>query len=252
MEYYIKNLSWTEFMERKDENKTVIIPTGAVEIYGPHLPMGSDGIAAHAIAEKVAKRMNLLIAPSIDMADSSALLDIPGTFTLSKELYLMWLDELMQNLVGYGFEKFLFITGHASTCDSVAYIARKYQLENAIKWAQIDWWRFAAAHSEDIFEEKGRMAHGHASECGTSVMLYLRPDLVNMEKAERIEPDEQLYSFPDIQRFVPICCKTPNAIVGDACKGSAEKGEKIINKSVDRIVEFLISEWELSEIRKED
>ncbi|MDO5016677.1 MAG: creatininase family protein [Eubacteriales bacterium] len=251
MEYRIKNLSWTEFMERKDENKTVIIPTGAVEIYGPHLPMGSDGIVAHAIAEKVAERMNLLIAPSIDMADSSALLDIPGTFTLSKELYLMWLDELMQNLVGYGFEKFLFITGHASTCDSVAYIAREYQLENAIKWAQVDWWRFAAAHSEDILEEKGRMAHGHASECGTSVMLYLRPDLVNMDKAERVEPDEKLYAFPDIQRFVPISDKTPNAIVGDASKGTAEKGEKIVKKSVDRIVEFLTKEWGLKEIGKE-
>lgn len=96
----------------------------------------------------------------------------------------------------------------------------------------------------DVFELSGYMAHGHASECGTSVMLYLCPELVHMERAQRIEPPKKLYTdFSDVIRYVPFDKKTPNAIVGDATIGTREKGEKIVNKCVDRIVEYMNFEF---------
>ena len=243
MTYQIKEMSWTEFDRRRKETDIVIVPTGAVEIYGPHLPMGSDGFAAMGVSQKVAERTGALIAPMLDIAESSALLAYPGTITVTEEWYIEYIDILMKNLVGYGFKKFMFISGHAANIAPISYVARKYQLEQGIEWAQVDWWRFTAAHGGDIFDEKGRMAHGHASECGTSVMLYLRPDLVNMDDATRVCPDEELYDFPDIIRFVPMDKKTPNATVGDATLGTAEKGEKIVARCVDRIVEFMEKKW---------
>ena len=48
--YWIRDMSWVEFDERRKQTKTVIIPSGACEIYGPHLPMGSDCFAAEAVA----------------------------------------------------------------------------------------------------------------------------------------------------------------------------------------------------------
>lgn len=244
-EYKIRNLSRDDFLERIAENPTVIVPTGAVEIYGPHLPMGADGIVTDFLAEVLAPKMNALIAPKIDLADSSMLLDLPGTISISKELFTRWIDELMESLISYGAKNFLFLTGHAASVDSINYIARKYQLKNSIRYAQIDWWRFAGEHGDEIFEEKGRMAHGHASECGTSVLLYIAPELVNMDKASRIEPDEKLYTYPDIIRFTPINLKSCNSTVGDATKGNAQKGEQIVNKCVNRICDFLQDEWEL-------
>ena len=68
--YWIREMSWVEFDERRKETKTVIIPTGACEIYGPHLPMGSDGFAAEAVAEEVAKRTGAVIAPMTQVSDS--------------------------------------------------------------------------------------------------------------------------------------------------------------------------------------
>ena len=73
--YKIREMSWTEFDERRRQTNTVIIPTGACEIYGPHLPMGSDGFAAEAVSERVAERTGALIAPMTEIADSGALLD---------------------------------------------------------------------------------------------------------------------------------------------------------------------------------
>ncbi len=243
MTYQIKEMSWTEFDRRRKETDMVIVPTGAVEIYGPHLPMGSDGFAAMGISEMVAQRTGALIAPMLDLAESSALLAYPGTLTVTQEFYLQYLDLLMKNLVGYGFQKFLFISGHAANVAPIGYMARKYQLDHGIQWAQVDWWRFAALHGEDIFQAKGRMAHGHASECGTSVLLYFRPDLVHMEEATCVTPDEGYYDYPDIMRFTPMDLKSPNATVGDATLGTAEKGEQIAKRCVERIVSFIQEKW---------
>lgn len=243
MTYQIKEMSWTEFDRRRKETDTVIIPTGAVEIYGPHLPMGADGFAAMGVAKMVAERTGALIAPMLDIAESSALLCYPGTITVPEDFYLQYIDILMQNLLKYGFKKFLFITGHAASVSPISYVARKYQLSEGIEWAQIDWWRFAAQHGDDIFEAKGRMAHGHASECGTSVLLYLNPELVNMEEATCVSPPDELYDYPDIGRFVPLKDKTPNATVGDATLGTAEKGRLILEKCVARIVSFMGDKW---------
>lgn len=243
--YKIREMSWVEFDKRRKETNTVIIPTGACEIYGPHLPMGSDGFAAEGVAQLIAERTGALIAPMTEIADSGALLDYPGTITVSPVLYRMWMKELIDNLVNYGFKNLLFITGHAASVAPISSVAMEYQIEKGIKFAQIDWWRFTALHGDDIFDMKGRMAHGHASECGTSVMLYLRPDLVDMDKATCITPPPETGDFTDINHYVPISEKTPNATVGDATLGTREKGEKIVEKCVNRIIEFMEAKWEI-------
>lgn len=239
--YWIRDMSWVEFDERRKETKTVIIPSGACEIYGPHLPMGSDGFAAEAVAEAVAKRTGALIAPMTQVSDSASLKDFVGTLSMSKELFQMWMDELVSQLIEYGFENFMFISGHAGSVAPIQAVGIKYMREKKIRFAQIDWWRFTQQHDEGIFTHKGRMCHAHASECGTSVLLYLRPDLVDMEKATCVSPTEN--EFPDILSFTPMPEKTPNATVGDATVGTAEKGEKLFNICVDRIVSYMEKKW---------
>jgi creatinine amidohydrolase len=236
-------MSWTEFERRKKETDTVIVPTGAVEVYGPHLPMGTDCVAADGISRLVAERTGALIAPTIELGESTGLIGFPGTMTLSKETFHQTIDGLFTELIRHGFKNYLFITGHAGNVDSISYLCRKYQREKGILCGQVDWWRFANANSGDIFEMQGHMAHGHASECGTSVMLYLRPDLVRMEDAARVEPAPDHIRYPDIVRYVPLESKTSSGIVGDATLGSTEKGRKIVEKCVDRIVEYMNFEF---------
>lgn len=243
MKHRIQEMSWTEFDARRKETDTVIIPTGAVEIYGPHLPMGTDGIVAQAVADAVAARTGALVAPMIQMGESSMLLDYPGTITLRKSTYEAAMDDLCSALIGYGFKVLMFINGHAGNVDTVNYLARRYQREHGVKCGQVDWWRFANVNGTDIFELKAHMAHGHASECGTSVMLHLRPDLVDMSKATRIEPGPDYTAFQDFIRYVPLKNKTPNATVGDATIATAEKGRALVEKCVSRIVSYMEYEF---------
>lgn len=242
--YKISEMSWTEFQRRRNETDTVLIPTGAVEVYGPHLPMGADCIAAMAVAERVAERTGALIAPMFPLGESSALTGFPGTFTLKKETFQAVINELFLQLIHYGFKKFLFITGHAGNVDAISYYSRQYQKEYGITCGQVDWWRFTNVNGKEIFELSGYMAHGHASECGTSVMRYLCPELVHMEEANRVEPTSNAYTdYTDFIRYIPFEAKTANAIIGDATLGSEEKGEKIVKKCVDRIAEYMADEF---------
>ncbi len=241
----IDELSWPEFDRLRKETDTVIVPLGAVEIYGPHLPMGTDGIVALELATRVAERAGALVAPLISLGESSMLLDCPGTHTIRKSTLEALVDDLCANLIRYGFKNFLFIDGHAGNVETVSYLARRYQREHGVRCAQVDWWRFAAAHSEGILELSGPMAHGHASECGTSVMLYLRPDLVDMSKAARVEPPAPApeKNYGDFIRYLPFKDRTPNGIVGDATIASAEKGRALVERCVQRMVSFVESEF---------
>jgi creatinine amidohydrolase len=244
MKSKIQEMSWLEFDGRRKATDTVIIPTGAVEVYGPHLPLGTDSIVAEAIAVLVAQKTGALVAPTIGMGDSSMLLDFPGTFSLRESTYEAAMDDLCSSLIRYGFRNLMFINGHSGNVDPVNHLARRYQKESGVHCGQIDWWRFTAANAEGILDLKGHMAHGHASECGTSVMLHLRPDLVDMSKAVRTEPATDAYKvFTDVIRYLPFSSKTTTGTIGDATLGSAEKGKALVERCVDRIAEYMNHEF---------
>ena len=82
----IKELSWKELRKRKEATDTIIIPTGSVEVYGPHLPLGTDGIVAAEIAELVAGKTGALIAPTIELGESSELAAFPETFPMKRKI----------------------------------------------------------------------------------------------------------------------------------------------------------------------
>ena len=126
MTNYIREMSGKQYLKRLAENPTVIIPTGACEIYGPQLPMGSDLIAAKRIAELVAEKTGALIAPTIEAGESSALASFPCTFAMPRKILEDWLDFLVGKLIKDGAKNFVFITGHAGNVDTVNYIGKKY------------------------------------------------------------------------------------------------------------------------------
>lgn len=235
----IREMSFKEFRNRKELTDLVLIPTGSVEVYGPHLPMGTDGIVASEIAELVAGQTGALIAPTIELGESSALASFPETFPMERKILEEYLENLFQMLIRYGMKRFLFITGHAGNVDTISYLCKKFKdAHKDIKCGQIDWWRFAGANSGDMLQYKGYMAHGHASECGTSVMLYLRPELVQMEQAACI--DRQIKTdFPDIIQYPEFTDRTSNGIIGDATAATAEKGRAVVEHCVGRIVEYV-------------
>ncbi|MGI6177903.1 MAG: creatininase family protein [Eubacterium sp.] len=243
----MKNTNWimymssSEFAERKQTCDTVIVPVGATEVYGPHMPMGSDIIVAKDVAGMVADKVNAMIGPSLEVGESYSLTKYPGTMYLRPSTWSAVFKDYMDNLIRLGFKNILIINGHAGNVPIIGQICRPLEREYGIKTAQVDWWRFTQKQALGVCETEGWMCHGHASECGTSVMLYLHPDYVDMSKAARVTPKEgdKYGEYDDFIEYTVFNETTECGILGDATIATAEKGEQIINKCVNRIVEFM-------------
>lgn len=79
MERKLRDMSWKEFDDYAKTAKTVIIPSGACEVYGLNLPLGSDILVAKAVSELVAEKVNGIVAPCLEIGQSKSLTSFPGT-----------------------------------------------------------------------------------------------------------------------------------------------------------------------------
>lgn len=227
---YLKEMSWTEFVERKKTTDFVIIPAGAFEVYGPHLPLGTDTLVSVKIAELLAERVSALIGPTFEVGDSKALEKFPGTITIKPESFKEYLWDTVKSLEKWGFKKFLFINTHNGNVPLITQISRDLQDNPEIECAQVDYWRFIQNHCDGIIES-GALAHGHASETGTSIMLHLYPELCDLDKVVN-EPPKIVDNFKDIIQYKDFSLKTDSGTIGDATIGTKEKGEKLVERSL--------------------
>lgn len=236
----VSRMNWVDFEEQAKTIDTVLIPFGAVEVYGPHLPMGADGIATSALAREVAERVPAFVAPLIPVGFSESLASFPGTLSVTPESLVGYARDVSESFIRWGCRRILFINGHAGNVPFLAELARQLEEDYDVRCAQIDWWRFIQPLVEDLVESD-ILPHGHASEFGTSVMLHLAPDDVKLDRALRTEP-AVTNPFPDFLRSRAYRTLTSTGILGDATKGSADKGAETMRRAVQRTVDFLESD----------
>ena len=108
-EYRIDRLTWQEFDRRRQEVHTVVLPMGATEGYGPHLPLGSDTLVARAVARLVCERTGAFLGPTLPVGDSRSISMFPGTLTVRPESFKEYLRDILDSLLGWGMRNFLFL-----------------------------------------------------------------------------------------------------------------------------------------------
>jgi len=243
-------MSWTAFVERKKETDLAILPTGAIEGYGPHLPLGSDTLVAVKVAERVARRVGGIIGPVLEAGDSSMLDEFPGTIAIRPETFKAYVQDTVDSLAKWGFKKFLFVNAHAGNVPMINQIAYGLRNGGELKFAQIDFWRFVKTVDEGVLES-GAAAHSHAGEAGTSVLLALRPELVDEAKRMNVVRKTR-DEFPEIMKYARLSDNSEWGTIGDSTLATAAKGEALVGRSVDRIVKFLTENWGIPDRREED
>ncbi|MGG3563884.1 creatininase family protein [Neobacillus rhizosphaerae] len=237
---FLKNMSWKNFYILKENTDLVIIPTGAFEVYGQHLPLGSDTLVAVKISEMIAEKVGGIVGPTMEVGDSSMLDDFPGTITIRPESFKNYLWDILVSLKKWGFKDFLFINNHLGNVPIIDQLSRDLQRDDQMRCAQIDFWRFVQSVDEGIVETK--VPHGHASEVGTSILLYLYPDYCDMNLVVDEHPTTS-NAFPDVIQYIKYGDLSKSGTIGDATAGTPEKGKKLVDRSVDRIVQFLEESW---------
>jgi creatinine amidohydrolase len=238
---FLPYLSWTEIAALPDrENTVIVLPTGATEQHGPHLPCAVDtiisaGVVGHALArlDRDQPEVPAFAMAPITYGKSEEHLHFPGTITLTGETLLATMNEVAESVYRAGFRKLLIVNGHGGQPQVMEIMAREMRLRHGdyIVVPQHTW-RLPHVAGRYMSDREKRLAM-HAGHAETAIMLALAPDTVHMERAVTNYPPEfpsKLLS-PDGR---PACAWTardfgPSGIIGDPLPATREQGEAILD-----------------------
>lgn len=246
MEHRMSSMTQMEIGEAIERKCAVIIPTGATEAHGPHMPTDTDTHQAEYIALRLAERLDALVAPPVAYGISKTFEHFPGTISLSIPTYLTMMFEIGAALVGQGFEHLILLNGNRPSGTANDQVARLLidDLDDAhhFKVSAVSYWEPAADKIHALRKSvEGGM--GHAGELETSFQLATRPELVKMERLEGAHYGPVGWDLVAPTNPTRTYMKRPRpdvghaAIFGDPTKATAEMGHASINAVVDALEE---------------
>ncbi len=169
----------------------VVLPLGAIEQHGPHLPLHTDLLVADAVAtravERVGAELDAWLLPPLVYTKSNEHAWAPGTFWLSAQTLLAVLDDIGRCLAMTPAKRLVFLNGHGGNSALVGVANRELRLRHGLMTflthpgVPPDQGGRSAAH------ELGMGVHGGEDE--TSIVLHLAPELVDMAAARRTVPE---------------------------------------------------------------
>jgi len=175
----------TETVAGIASRSTLILPVGATEQHGPHLPLCVDAFMAERVAEAGASRAEasgsepVVVAPVLPIGSSHHHLPYAGTLSLRSRTLSAVLADVIASGVAGGFRRLLILNGHGGNEDVTHQAVRDAVLEHSIVAAAASYWTLAwdALCAEAERHGIGPLP-GHAGSFETSLMLHLAPDLV--------------------------------------------------------------------------
>ena len=213
----LQEMSWLDVKDYLKTNDMVIIPLGATEQHGPHLPLGTDYYEALGASKMISQQTGVIIAPVLMAGYSVYHSGFPGTLSLKPETMEQVLFESAEMLMKYGFKRFMFFNYHGGNDIVQAKII--HRINHTTTAVAI-----AIGHSSSIQKEyEGEFFDWHAGINETSIMLYLRPDLVRMDRAEK-----PVITFtPQMKELMELSKKHPSLkLVWDKYLGVPVETEK--------------------------
>jgi creatinine amidohydrolase len=160
----------------------LVLPTGATEQHGPHLPVGTDTFAVEHIARAAAaiasEQISVLVAPTLPYGSSHHHIPFGGTMSLSTETYYRVLIDLLESLIAGGFRRFFLVNGHGGNDELVQLAARDLALRHDAHLAAASYWNATWTALTDVGAHEQGGLPGHAGAFETSLVLALRPELV--------------------------------------------------------------------------
>ncbi|MFC4619065.1 creatininase family protein [Camelliibacillus cellulosilyticus] len=221
----------------KKAKKTVLLPVGAVEAHGPHLPLGTDNLLAERLAERVAQETGALQLPTLSYGQVWSLRHFPGSINISNSTLIQMIVDIGKSLYFQGFRIFAMVNGHLGNNVALKEAARElYDL-----YPEMKVYYFFYPGTKDIINEvretpAAHASYFHACELETSYMLYLAEEYVDMDKAINDPPTitEEADLTPTPWEEI-----THSAVLGDATLATKEKGKRVVDQAVQSMAAIL-------------
>jgi creatinine amidohydrolase len=229
----IEEITSREFSAGLEKTRTVLLPVGATEEHGPHLPIGTDTFQAWDVCVRLAARRPVFVAPAIAYGVCRSTADHPGTIGISTETLKALVGDVVRALYRQGLRNVVILSGHAGGTHNAALLdAGEALLESLpeLRIAVATEYELAKGEGGGIIETEG---DSHAGEIETSRMLATRPQLVKGEAPA---------AYPCFPRHILVRDKQafwPSGVWGDPTRASAAKGrqiEDVVVMALERLV----------------
>jgi creatinine amidohydrolase len=159
------------------------MPFGALEAHGPHLPLGADYLVAEEVALRASRAADAIVAPTMPYGYSSAFRGFAGNVSTRMEITQMLAEDVVTDLAAAGATHFIFVDNHAGNDPPLEAAARSLQERLGVAIAHFYPWKVMTTWGAELYGNDWKAAYGHGAEPNTSVLLYLMPDAVSMERA---------------------------------------------------------------------
>lgn len=220
----------------------VMVPVGSTEQHGPHLPVGVDSIIAEELALRIAARINdaqpALVTPPLWAGIAEHHMAMGGTLTLGLSTLLALGGDLCGSLGRRGVRRIVLLNGHGGNDAALKALVDELGPTLSATVATVTYFDLAGPDMAPLLNHQSGLEH--ACEVETSLMLALRPDLVDMAAIGAL-PD--LPPAPDtrLHRYRPIVDWTSTGAMGQPDTATPEKGRALLDLCVQTCTDAIMS-----------
>ena len=240
--YCYDELTAPDFVKAVAQSSGVcLLPIGILEKHGPHLPLGTDIFECRKVATTAASQEYCVVFPTYYVGQINEARHQPGTIAYSSDLLWKMLQETCDELSRNGLKKIIIVNGHGGNNDFLRYFCMS-QLHSPKDYVLI----FFQPNDNDETAKKIKALRqtttgGHADEMETSMMRYIRPDLVKADQAGSQSGKNQgrLTELPNQYTGIWWYAQYPNHYAGDATKSSVELGKLLTEADADQLAQLI-------------
>jgi creatinine amidohydrolase len=229
-------------------NWIAVLPLGAHEQHGPHLPFETDGLIAGGIVSRLIPALPaglpVTFLPVEPVGYSIEHIDVAGTRTLAyDDAVRRWLG-IAEGLHGLGIRKLVLLNAHGGNSPLTTIVATEARIRLGMLAVATSWTRFGVP--EDIIRPEDKAIDIHGGDIETSVMLALHPDRVDMKKAADFPSRQTDFTrrFRHLRAYGPhafgwkMSDLNSDGVTGNAAAATAAKGERLIAHAVKGLIEL--------------
>ncbi len=243
------HLTSDELASVAGERSVAVLPVGAMEQHGPHLPLGTDTMIADGLVWHACERLDsgptVLLLPTQAIGESTEHGAFPGTLSHEAETLLAAWTELGVALSKSGIHKLIIVNAHGGQPQIVDLVAQRLRSRHAMLVVRANYMNWPLP--DGLLDDDERRHGHHGGQAETSMMLAFHPDLVKMDRAadfpsnaRNLAASHQQFGHGGSLGFAwQAEDLNPQGVVGNAVAASPELGRALLDHHAGRLANMI-------------